>query len=277
MHVLTHQLIPPLLGALLLVCRGVLGQRLEPVSWTPFNVDLQFPVHVSASAVIQSRNKNNTPSLYASSVLVASESDGNRHNLFVGAPALASRHNSSLVPGGLFRCPLDNLDRASSVSCREIVFNSEISIKGLGFGGSYVPRNRSLVGFNLYSFFKNEIITCAPNWAPPTKQPTPEGLCLVVDSQGTALKGFKMNIQSNNHLKKSRPYESHALFGFSLAFDEEQRQILAGIPGFDDFTGSVSVIDSDFKASRLNYLTSKKAQSNEHLHRLCSGLCVYRQ
>ncbi len=91
---------------------------------------------------------------------------------------------------------------------------------GLGFGGSYVPRNRSLVGFNLYSFFKNEVITCAPNWAPPTKQPTAEGLCLVVDSQGTALRGFKMNIQSSNHLKKSRPYELHALFGFSLAFDE---------------------------------------------------------
>ena len=79
-----------------------------------------------------------------------------------------------------------------------------------------MPRNRSLLGFNLAKFADDPIV-CAPNWVSP--QETPEGLCVLLDKNAEKPEfTFKMKI--TKRLSNNRPFESHSLFGFSLPYDE---------------------------------------------------------
>lgn len=88
---------------------------------------------------------------------------------------------------------------------------------------TYVPRNRSLVGFNLGRNAKN-VISCAPNWVADFN--TPEGLCFLLNGDsGDAEFAFKLELKKR--LLSNRPYESHALFGFSFTYNNVSVPVIA--------------------------------------------------
>ncbi|KAJ6216882.1 hypothetical protein RDWZM_008039 [Blomia tropicalis] len=121
----------------------------------------------------------------------------------------------------------------------------------------YVARNRSLIGFNLETDTTN-VYTCAPNWV--SNSETSEGICFTLDNiSGQTISAFKL--EPKKRILSQRPYESHSLFGFSIVSNKADQTIVASIPGFNDFGGSIAKMPDRRLPERLKDLKDSSPNS----------------
>lgn len=108
-------------------------------------------------------------------------------------------------------------------------------------------KTKSLVGFTL-GRTATEVIACAPNYVGANE--TPEGLCFMLGAEtGAPLAAFKYD--RVRPIEHNRPYDSHNLLGFSYAYNHMVDEIILGMPGHVDFTGTVVTVSSSDLNARI--------------------------
>ena len=106
------------------------------------------------------------------------------------------------------------------------------------------------------------VIICAPNWVGPDD--TPEGICFAMDGQEPTKQRVVFKYVRETLVRSNRPYESHNLFGFSIAYNHRDNDLLFGLPGFKDFSGAVCRVSENLTVEKIKLPDYRKTTTNTY-------------
>lgn len=125
----------------------------------------------------------------------------------------------------------------------------------------YQQSNKSLFGMTM-QLTAQTLIICAPNWVGPDD--TPEGICFAMDRQQPTKQRVIFKYARETLVRSNRPYESHNLFGFSIAYNPRSNDLLFGLPGFKDFSGTICRLAENLSVEKIKLPEYRKTTTNTY-------------
>ncbi|OTF80741.1 integrin alpha 5 (fibronectin receptor)-like protein, partial [Euroglyphus maynei] len=174
----------------------------------------------------------------------------------MGSPNYHSESNDDdLITGAVFSCPV----MEKFTQCDRILVDDNVEIYGSNL--HYQRSNKSLFGMTM-QLTTQAIIICAPNWVGPDD--TPEGICFAMDREQPTKQRVIFKYLRETLVRSNRPYESHNLFGFSIAYNHRNNDLLFGLPGFKDFSGAICRFDENLTVEKIKLPEYRKTTTNTY-------------
>ncbi|KAH9501720.1 Itga9p [Dermatophagoides farinae] len=229
-----------------------------------FNVDLKFPITIDPINQYKQQQQqqqqqqqsfdNNYVPFFSSLVAINGHED--QQFILMGSPNfLDSNVQDHLITGAVFSCPV----MTNSSNCNRILVNDKVEIFGSNL--HYQQTNKSLFGMTI-QLTNQTVIICAPNWVGPDD--TPEGICFAMDGQEPTKQRVVFKYVRETLVRSNRPYESHNLFGFSIAYNHRDNDLLFGLPGFKDFSGAVCRVSENLTVEKIKLPDYRKTTTNTY-------------
>ncbi|XP_054157684.1 integrin alpha-9-like [Oppia nitens] len=196
----------------------------------------------------------------------------NEIHFIIGAPKTTSILYNTSKTGTVYRCQLNhNLN----TMCHEIDMNfrtmNVMARPDMYLGGTIVSRPNS-----------EQVAVCGHKWSQdlypnrPDHQIYPSGSCFVVDLGDVHRNPVPILPMTNQQIRFSTYYYSHAMSGFSATFTQSGDHLLLGAPGFYQWRGTVLEVQNLKTAGILRekfviHQTSKFATESYTGYAITSG------